>query len=540
MPNNFADLFEHAVDAMPDRIAVIHSGREITYRQLEHGANQLAHHLQSVGIGTGTHVGFQMHNSIETMETLLACYKIRAVPININYRYTASELCYVYDNADLEALVHHRAYAGTVREALPQVPAITHTIVVEDDLAGADPACSSLPYEKALSRQHGDRDFGPRSSDDAFIMYTGGTTGMPKGVVWRQEDMWRVLGGGIDFYTGIPVADEYQQSRNGTTHEPTRWFALPPLIHAAAMMPSFYALWSGNTIVFESKFDALWTWKIAERDRVNVLIITGDAMARPLIDAYRAAPVEVPTLAAIASGAALLSQPVRNELLELFPNVVVSDSVGSSETGFGGMGFAEKDDSPGRGTRVRTGRGAIVVDDNGEPVRSGEQGWLAKTGNVPIGYYNDPDKTERLFKTVNGIRMVVTDDRAVAEEDEYITLLGRGNMVINSGGEKVFAEEVESVVKSHPDIYDAIVIGVPHPRWGQQVAAVVSAASTTIDVASLENHMRANLAGYKIPRQIWLTDIVTRTPSGKPDYRWAAAHAASQEPDHRIESGVSS
>lgn len=531
MANNFADLFEHSVDLMPERIALVQGERQVSFRELENRANQLAHHLISVGIGVGDHVGFQMHNAVETLETLIALFKVRAVPININYRYSAKELEYVYGNADLVALVHHRCYSKTVEEARAQVPSIRHALVVEDDQGGADLSSSSTPYESAFENSSAARDFGERTADDLFMMYTGGTTGMPKGVMWRQEDMWRVLGGGIDFYTGEPVADEYQQSRTGAENDPLRWFILPPLIHAAAMMPTFTALWTGNTVVFEPRFEPARVWQVVAAVRAHILVITGDAMARPLVAEHRRAPGDASSLITIASGAALLSQSVKNELLELFPNALISDSIGSSETGFGGIGFAQKDDDPSRGPRVQTGRGALVVDENGAPVGPGGEGWVAKTGSVPIGYYKDPVKSAKLFQTVDGARMVVTDDRARVEQDGSITLLGRGNMVINTGGEKVFTEEVEAVVKAHQSVTDAVVIGVPHERWGQQVAAVIS-ADDSLDFEALHKHVRAHLAGYKLPRRIWVVDVVGRTPSGKPDYRWAKEYAAGNTPDH--------
>ncbi|MEU2042376.1 acyl-CoA synthetase [Nocardia niwae] len=536
MANNFADLFEHSVDAMPERVALIQAGRRVTFGELDARANRLAHHLASVGAGAGTHVGFQMHNSIETMETLIACFKLAAVPININYRYGVTELSYVYANADLEVLVHHSCYADAVREARARTPALRHAICVADEWGTGTDDAGATSYEAALAAAPTGRPAVRRSADDLFMMYTGGTTGMPKGVMWRQEDMWRVLGGGIDFYTGEPVADEFQQSRTGARTDPSRWLVLPPLIHAAAMMPTFTALWSGNTVIFESRFDPGRVWRTVAEQRPQVMVITGDAMARPLIEAYQREPVDASSLLAIASGAALLSQPVKNALLEQFSWAVVSDSIGSSETGFGGIGFAGKDDDPTRGPRVQTGRGAVVVDDDGHPVAPGSEGWLAKTGNVPIGYYKDPGKTEKLFKTVDGVRMVVTDDRARAETDGSITLIGRGNMVINTGGEKVFVEEVESVVKSHGAIYDAVVVGVPHERWGHQVAAVVSLSGPgPLEFAGLRAHVRTFLAGYKVPKQIWVADTIVRAPSGKPDYRWAAQYVAGRGPDHKAD-----
>ncbi|MFC9994812.1 acyl-CoA synthetase [Nocardia sp. NPDC127526] len=534
MARNFADLFEHAADAVPERTAVVQAGRRLTFAELDRRANQLAHHLAAAGAKPGAHIGFHMHNSIETLETLLGCFKIRAVPININYRYRAEELRYVYDNADLEMVIHHRCYAPLIEEVRPQLPTLRHALVVEDDQGGDGVPSGSVAYERALESGSPERDFGERSSDDLFIMYTGGTTGLPKGVMWRQEDMWRVLGGGIDFYTGEPVADEYQQSRNGSQGQPMRWFVLPPLIHAAAMMPTFTALWSGNTVIFEPRFDPARVWQVLAAEQANILVITGDAIARPLIDAYRATPVDTSSLWSIGSGAAQLTQPVKNELLELFPSTLITESIGSSETGFGGIGFAQKDDDPARGPRVNVSRGATVVDDAGHPVPPGGEGWVAKTGNVPIGYYKDPAKTGKLFRTVEGVRMVITDDRARVEADGSVTLIGRGNMVINTGGEKVFPEEVEAIVKAHPGVYDAVVIGVPHERWGHQVAAIVSAAGE-LDIPDLERHVRAHLAGYKVPRRIWVTGTVGRTPSGKPDYRWAKAYAAAHPADHEAQ-----
>jgi acyl-CoA synthetase (AMP-forming)/AMP-acid ligase II len=270
-------------------------------------------------------------------------------------------------------------------------------------------------------------------------------------------------------------------------------------------------------------------------ERPGVLVVTGDAMARPLIDAYRADPVDATGLVMIASGAALLTQSTKNALLDLIPNLFVSDSIGSSETGFGGIGFAQRDEDPARKPRVSIGRGAVVVDDDGRPVEAGEEGWLAKTGAIPIGYYKDPERTAKLFKVVDGQRIVVTDDRARLEDDGTISLIGRGNMVINTGGEKVFAEEVEGVVKSYADIYDATVIGVPHERWGQQVAVVVSLTGEALDPVDLRAHVRGHLAGYKVPRAVWITDTIVRSPSGKPDYTWARKYAAEREPDHRAD-----
>ncbi|MGG7104029.1 acyl-CoA synthetase [Rhodococcus sp. 24CO] len=545
MAYTFADLFEHSVDAMPDRRALIVSGEEVTYRELDSRANRLAHHFLSVGFGHGTHIGIQMHNSIETMVAVLASFKIRAVPITVNYRYTTDELVYLYDNADLEALVFHRGYSARVAEALESTPRVKHAVIVPDELAsgGGPPVPGALAYEDALSLQSPERvggdAFDERSGDDLYILYTGGTTGRPKGVVWRQEDIWRVLAGGYDFYTGEPIADEYQQSRGGAAAaEPMRWCMLPPLIHTSALMPTFNALFSGNTVIFEPRFDAAHVWTVVAEYRPQVMVITGDAMGRPLVEAHRELQPDASSLAVLASGAALFSGSVKDAFFEVFPNLMISDSVGSSETGFGGIGFAAKGLKQRGGPRVGSNRFTVVVDDDNRilPPGSGAEGWLAKLGNVPLGYYKDPVKSAEIFRTVDGGRAVVTGDRARIEDDGSITLLGRGNMVVNTGGEKVFVEEVEAVVKAHPDIYDATVIGLPDERWGSRVSAVVRVRDGVVpDFESIEKHTRSQLAGYKIPRAFWIAPEVVRAPSGKPDYRWAKEYALGTEPVHRID-----
>ncbi|MDG3016850.1 acyl-CoA synthetase [Speluncibacter jeojiensis] len=511
MPYNLADLFEHSVDAMPERTALICGDRSVSYRELDEQANRTAYRLTELGLGPGTHVGIQMHNSVETMASILAVLKIRAVPITVNFRYTADELAYLYGNADMRAVLCHREYAGAALSAAADAPVLDHVIVVDDLDLGSLTAT---------------RDFGPRSTDDLVLIYTGGTTGRPKGVMWRQEDLWRVLGGGIDFYTGTAVEDEHHQSRTGAVGEPMRWFILPTLMHTSALMPTLTALFSGNTVVLEPRFDAERVWEVVQQQHPHVLVITGDAMGRPLIESCRRTRPDTTGLVAVASGAALFSTALKDAFLEEFENLVVSDSVGSSETGFGGIGFAAKGVRQPGGPRVGAGRGTLVLDDADRPIApGGGEGRLAKSGNIPLGYYNDPVKTAELFREVDGMRVVVTGDRARVEDDGSVTLLGRGNMVINTGGEKVFTEEVESAVKSHPAVYDAVVLGVPDERWGHRVAAVVQPRhGAVVDFASLEVHLRGCLAGYKIPRSVWVTDRVERTPSGKPDFRWAQRH----------------
>jgi acyl-CoA synthetase (AMP-forming)/AMP-acid ligase II len=526
---NIADLFEHAVDAFPDRIAIACGDRAATFAELEARANQLAHHLAARGIGRGDHIGLYSRNSIEAIETLLAAYKLRAVTVNVNYRYVENELRYLFDNADLVAVVHERRYAARMTAVLPTTPRVRHTVVIED---GADIPYQGEEFESALAPQSSDRDFGERSPDDLYILFTGGTTGHPKGVMWRHEDVWRVLGGGIDFYTGEPLADEWTQSTRGKDSAGLTRLACAPLIHGAAQWAALAALFSGDMVVLLPQFEPHEVWQAIQRHQVKVVTIVGDAMARPLIEAFQQGDYDGSSLVAVSSHAALFSPSVKEQYLEALPHVVITDAIGSSESGFNGMGLVVKGTKQGTGgPRVNGGPNTIVIDEDNKRVAPGETGRLARGGHVPLGYYKDPQKSATIFVAVDGERYVVPGDYARLEDDGMITLLGRGNVSINTAGEKVFPEEVEAALKSYVDVFDALVVGVPDERLGQRVAALVQPREgRVVDFAALDAHVRASLAGYKTPRSIWIVDQVGRAPSGKPDYRWAKDHTERHEP----------
>ncbi|WP_344129037.1 acyl-CoA synthetase [Saccharopolyspora halophila] len=533
MALNIADLFEHAVDLTPERVAVVCGERRVTFAELEKRSNQLAHHLAGQGVGKGSHIGVYSRNSIEAVETMLAAYKLRAVAININYRYVPAELEYVFGNADLVALVHERRYADNVAEVLPKVPRLNHVLVVDDGVEADHARYGGVDYESALAAQHADRDFAERSSDDLYLLYTGGTTGMPKGVMWRQEDVWRVLGGGIDFMTGEYLADEWEQARTGAESGGLVRLPCAPFIHGAAQWATFGNLFACSPTVFVPQFDPHEVWRVVEREKVNVLAIVGDAMARPLIEAYHEGDYDASSLVAISSTAALFSTSVKHQYLDALPNVVITDAIGSSETGFGGIGIVTRDGVQNEGPRVKADSELLVIDDQNRPLSagSGEIGWLAKGGHVPMGYYKDEEKSASVFVEVDGKRYVVPGDYARLEADGSVTLLGRGSMSINTGGEKVFPEEVEGALKSHPDVFDVLVVGVPDERMGQRVAALVQPRpGTTPQLADLDAHARRGIAGYKVPRSLWLVDRLGRLPSGKPDYTWARRHVESTEP----------
>ena len=535
MAKNFADLFEHAADAFGDRIAVTCGESEVTYAQLEERVNRLAHHLAGIGVGPGDHVGLYAHNSIPAVETLLAACKLRAGAVNINYRYTEGELRYMFSDSDLVALVYDREIAPRVDAAVQEAPGLrgthqTSRLVVIDD--GSEAATGEgIEYEAALAAASPQRDFPPRSDDDVYILYTGGTTGFPKGVMWRHEDIWRTLGGGIDFTTGIPLADEWEQSRRGRQTAGMVRLCAAPLIHGLAQISVLMSLFTGDTMVLPARFDPDEVWRAVERHKVNLLQIVGDAMARPLIEAYQPGGYDASSLLALSSTAALFSPVVKDACAKALPNVVITEAIGSSETGFGGLAFVAAGAEHRGGPTVTPGPDVIVLDDEGRRAGPGQVGRLARGGHVPLGYYKDPVKTATLFAEVDGKRYTAPGDLARVETDGTITLLGRGNTCVNTGGEKVFPEEVEGALKSHPDVFDALVIGVPDERLGQQVAALVqSREGAAIDFAALGSHLRGQIAGYKVPRSIWVVDAVARTPSGKPDYTWAHRYVANRPP----------
>jgi 3-oxocholest-4-en-26-oate---CoA ligase len=526
---NVADLVEATADAVPEREALVAGAARRSYAELDARANRVAHHLAAAGVQPGEHVGIHAYNCAAFIETMLGCYKIRAVPININYRYVEQELHYLFDNADLVALVHQRRFAPRIAAVRDRLPKLRHFVAI-DDASGEDlSALGSVPFEEALAAASTERDFGPRSPDDRYVIYTGGTTGMPKGVMWRQEDVIFALGGGIDHVTGIPCKSPADLVAK-TANPPMTMFVLPPLMHGAAQWGTLNSLFVGNRVVLYTgqHFDAESVWEIVERERVTVMSITGDAMARPLADALEALGDhrDVSSLAALASTAAIFSPSLKVQLKRMLPNLIITDSLGSSEGGFNGTAMYQGDapKREGAGVCVRPGRDTLVLDEDGKPVApgSGVIGKLARGGNIPIGYYKDPEKTATTFVTVQGRRYSIPGDFAKVEEDGSITLLGRGSVCINSGGEKIYPEEVEAALKSHEDVFDAVVVGIPDPRWGEKVAAVLQPRpGRRPTLEALDAHCRTQIAGYKVPRALHLVAQVQRQPSGKPDYPWA-------------------
>ncbi len=528
---NLADLFESVVDVLPDHEILVGGGRRLTYAQLEGRANRLAHHLAEHGVGPGDFIGTYLYNSTEYLEATLAAYKLRAIPVNVNYRYVEDELRYLFDNADLVALVHGRGFAPRIAAVVPDCPKLRHFVSVEDGSDADLTALGAVEYELALERASPVRDFGPRSGDDLYVLYTGGTTGLPKGVLWRQEDFYLATIGPLVALGGPPPERPEgvaELARNGGIVS----LIAPPLMHGAAMWVALMAFYAGGKAVLceSRRLDPDEVWSLVEREGVQSIVTVGDAMVRPLIDALGPAdhPVtkyDLSSLVAIGSGGAILSSAVKEEIAARLPDVLIIDSLGASESGYQGSVVGEDDAGH---PRFRMGPSTTVLGPDHRPVEpgSGVVGYLARRGHVPLGYYKDEAKTAATFVEVDGQRWAVPGDMAILEADGTITLLGRGSVSINSGGEKIYPEEVEAALKRDPDVFDAVVVGVPDERWGERVAAiVVPRVGHTPTLDSLVEGLRQHLAGYKVPRELHLVPEMVRSPSGKADYRWAKATA---------------
>ena len=534
MAFQLADLFEYAVDVVPDRPALVCGPDRRSYAELEAGANRAAHLLRSLGVGPGDLVGLYATNSAAHVEVMLGCYKLRATPVNVNYRYVEEELAYLCADSGLRVLVHDADLGERVDAIRPKA----HDMVATVSLKGGHEG--SVDYASTMGDHDPGRDFGPRSGDDLYICYTGGTTGMPKGVVWRHEDVFFALGGGFDAYTDEPVPHDHFLADRAASGEGVtlRSLTLAPLMHGAGQWGLMRFLFEGNLAVFQERFDPRGAWELIEQERITNIMMTGDAMGRPLIEALREIEadraIDLDSLFVIASSAVVFSQSVKNEFLDRFPNVLIFDSIGSTETGQNGMTTVSRDGHMSAGgPTVSASPGAIVLGPGLVPVEpgSGTVGRLARTGHIPLRYHNDPDKSAATFVTgPDGTRYAVAGDNALLEADGSITLLGRDSVCINSGGEKIFTEEVEAVVRAHPAVYDAIIVGVPDERWGQRVAAVVAPRpGADLTLESLDPHCRASLAGYKVPRELHLVEAIRRSEAGKPDYGWARAVATGEQ-----------
>ena len=532
MTFNLADMFENAVDAFGDREYLVAEGERRTYAEMEERANRLAHHLAANGVGPGDHVGIYSLNSVEWVETARAVFKLRAVWIKINFRYVEDELRYLFTGSPggpgPPACLRP---PGSRRARRHARPGPRHHHRGRQRCRIPDRGRGGLRGGGGLGRP-GAGDFGPRSSDDHYILYTGGTTGMPKGVVWRHEDVSNVLGRWHrpDDQHPDPAARRVGGKGAGrhtddlAAHRPTHARGQPVVDDGTELRRE--PPHPGGQVRPPR------VWRLVEAERANSVMITGDAMGKPLVEALDdpGASYDFSSGYAVVSTAALFSAPVKDEFFAHLPTIAITDAIGSSETGSNGMVLLDKDHTAMKsGPTVKAIGETVVLDENLDLVKpgSGVTGKIARTGDIPLGYYNDPVKTAEVFITIDGTRYVMPGDFATVEADGTITLLGRGSVSINSGGEKIYPEEVESAVRSHPDVFDAIVVGAPDERWGQRVAAIIEPRGDRHpSLEDIQLHCRKAIAGYKVPRQLHVVESIVRSPSGKPDYRWANAIVA--------------
>jgi acyl-CoA synthetase (AMP-forming)/AMP-acid ligase II len=541
---NIAEVNEAVAAANPDRAAIITADRTITYAELTARTRRFANALHQRGFGAHTeraqlpghesgqdHLAIYLHNGPEYIESMLGAFKARVAPFNVNYRYVAEELRYLLDNAKARIVVYHDAFAPTLAEVLADLPDIALLVQVPDD-SGNDLLPGAIRYDDLLAEGSEDPVPVQLSPDDLYILYTGGTTGMPKGVLWRQHDIFISAMGGRPFgqTEAFPdLASIVEASKNGGA----RMMSVAPLMHGAAQWATFTAFTGGNTIVFPTEVTRLDPHDVlstVEREKVLTLQIVGDAMGRPLIEALEQASYDLSGLLALVSGGAALNTALKDRFLEVVPHAVVLDAVGSSETG-AQMGHTSMRGATATGTFTPGPETSVVnADLTGELAPgSDETGWLAQRGHVPLGYLGDEAKTNATFPVINGTRYAVPGDRANWRADGIIELLGRDSVTINSGGEKIYAEEVEQAIARHPKVYDVIVVGRPSERWGSEVVAVVQTSEgETVTAEELLEEIATSLARYKLPKAFVFRETIVRSPAGKADYRWARGEAEAE------------
>ena len=534
-----AEIHEAIAASRPEDLCLVFRDRRLTWQEVTERTRRLANVFVDRGLGCHTeradlpghvsgqdHVAIYLHNGNEYLETMLGAFKARVVPFNVNYRYVAEELEYLLDDAGARAVVVHSAFAPTLAEVLPRLERLDVILQVPDE-SGNELLSGAVWYEDALADASPERPDVDWSPDDLYMLYTGGTTGMPKGVMWRNGDAL------VECFGGSPTASTVDEFVEEATTGLQALLA-PPFMHGAGHWVSFRTWLGGGTVFVQSTPERLVPsdiWGLIEEERLNFLLIVGDAFARPLIDELDRptgrGPYDLSSLNVILSGGAALSAPLKEALLAHLPTVMIVDGLGSSEAG-GQISHVSAGASASTGT-FELSPGNVILSEGLDAVLASHDtstGWLAKGGRLALGYLGDPDKTERTYPVVDGRRYAVPGDRAGFlnddPEDMTVVLHGRDSVTINSGGEKIFAEEVEAALKAHPAVYDCIVSGRPSERWGNEVVAVVRVRDDAeVTDAELLAEAERHIARYKLPKAIVRVDEVVRSPSGKADYRWA-------------------
>jgi fatty-acyl-CoA synthase len=539
---NLGQVHEAVAAKVPDRECIVWRERRLTYADVTDRTRRLASFLHRHGLGVHAersnlaghqsgqdHLGLYLYNGNEYLEGMLGAYKARVAPFNVNYRYVEEELRYLLRDAKARAIIYHATFAPTLERILPELRDLELLLQVADE-SGEPLLPGAVDYEAALASAPPELPPVVPSPDDLYILYTGGTTGMPKGVLWRQHDIFRAAMGGRTYGTWELIESSEHLTSRILGGQGVRVMSIPPLMHGAAQWASFYYMTMGATLVFPANtrtLDPVDVWQTVEREHIIGLSVVGDAMARPLVEELERGTYDTSGFLAFGSGGAMLSEGMKTRILAQMPNILVSDVAGASETG-AQMGTNSTSGSVSTG-RFVPGPGATVVsEDLSRELTPGddELGWLAQRGSVPLGYLGDAEKSARTFPVIDGVRFSVPGDRARYLADGEIELLGRDSVTINSGGEKIFAEEVEQAIISHPAVADVVVAGRPSERWGSEVVAIVQLVDGAhVTKEELLAEAGTHVARYKLPKAIAFLPTIVRSPAGKADYRWAKERA---------------
>jgi fatty-acyl-CoA synthase len=542
LSENWATLWEALAAAQPDHVAVVVGDRQLRWRDLEQRAARLAGAFGAHGVGADSKVAQLLYNCPEYIESVFAAFKVRATPVNVNYRYLADEVAYILSNSDAEVLVFHGSLADRLAGVRDRAPRLRLLLQVDD---GAPLLDGALWYHEVLETADAAAPI-ERSGDDLLFLYTGGTTGLPKGVMWRHVDLFGALAftGYVSAGLEVPTTSEQvgavAAALNAEGRSPVNLCA-PPLMHGTALFLAISAFVMGGTVVLLGgrRFDADELWRLVEQHRVTQLSIVGDAFARPMVAALEAAATagtafRLGSLQRIVSTGATLSAEHKRAFQHHAPQVVIIDMIGASEGGPFAISMTMPGQAPADTAVFTAPPNAVVIDDStGMPAErgSGVVGMLAVSGPMPTGYYGDEAKTASTFRTIDGVRYTVPGDYATIEADGTVHLLGRGSVCINTGGEKVYPEEVEVAARSHPAVLDCTVVGVADARFGEAVTLVASLhPGAAADDRDVIDHVRGRLAAYKAPKRVVWVDTIERSPSGKADYRWARSVAEQAVP----------
>lgn len=538
---NLALAHEALATAYPDRDCIVTPTRRVSYAQMLERVRRLANVLGAHGLGAHKersalqnhesgqdHVGIYMLNCPEYIEAMLGCFRARVAPFNVNYRYVEEELLYLLTDSEATGLVYQARYAPVLAAIRPKLPKLKLLLQLADE-SGNALLPGALDYETALREAPSTPPPVTPSPDDLYILYTGGTTGMPKGVLWRQENIFHsAMAGGVPGENGPETYEALIERAEYGSFMKT--MACPPLMHGAAQWVSFGALHMGGTVLLQGKPEKLDpddVWGLVSKEGASTMTIVGDAFARPLLEGLKGKSYDLSKLFVVGSGGAILSPHYKQAIIDAIPHCTVVDGFGASETGAQGSRATRGGEDATTGSFNMTNTIVLDYDLQSQlPPGSPETGWLARLGHVPLGYFKDPVKTAKTFPIVNGVRYAVPGDHAQLAADGQIIVLGRGSVCINSGGEKIYPEEVEQILRKHPNVDDAVVVGTPDERFGEQVNAVLQLKpGTTLSHQELMDFAAQHLSRYKLPRASVVVPQMERSPSGKPDYRWAKAQA---------------